>query len=268
MQPQVDIPIVGEVSANEGDLNAKIDAELGISPAPSPVAPEPVTPAPVEPVVEPEAPVEPPVEAEPPVVEPEPPKPVEPATPTDDELFIEVEDGEGVTHKISQVEDLPADFTPKNNRQIVEIVTRLAKLDSQREANEAKAATDAEVAVQTEIQTQQYASWDKEIAELAKDKRVETANTDRINDVFGYMNEVNAARTKAGNPNLVTSFEDALDKFEAKEAKDTAAEAEKNGNNLAKQKAGVIGKSSAAAGKDTYVYRAGSARNIDDVSLE
>lgn len=268
-QSTVDIPITGEVSTNESDLNAKIDAELGLKP----VAPaEPATPAedPTPPVNDPEEPVtpaegEPPVPKEEPVEEPE--VPAAPATPTDTELFIEVEDGDGVTHKISTIEDLPADFTPKNNRQIIEIVSNLAKLDAQREANELQATQDAETAAVTETQNQQYASWDKEITELAKDKRIEVTNTDRVNDVFGYMNEINSARTKAGNPNLVTSFEDALDKFEAKEAKDAAATAEKNGNDLAKQKSGLIGKSSAAAGSDTYVYRAGSARNIDDIPL-
>jgi hypothetical protein len=269
MQPQVDIPIAGEVSANQDDLNAKIDAELNIAPPQAPpVAPEPPVAPPAEPVVEPEQPVEPPAEEEP--VEPEEAEPeplAEPAIPTDTELFIEVEDGDGVTHKISQIEDLPADFTPKNNRQIIEIVSQLTKLDNQREANEVKAASEAEVKAQADIQTAQFKSWDTEIGALAKDKRIEATNTDRINDVFGYMNEINAARTKAGNPNLVTSFEDALDKFEAKESKDAAIAAEKNGNDLAKQKSAIIGKSSAAAGGDTYVYRAGSARNIDDIPL-
>lgn len=266
MPPQtVDIPLAGEVSATEGDLNAKIDAELGIAPQ-APAVPEP----PVEPIVEPETPVEPPIVEEPvaPVEPPKPAEPAEPATPTDENLSIDVEDADGVTHKISQIEDLPVDFTPKNNRQIIEIVSSLAKLDNQREAAEVKAATDAEVAAVTEANTQQYKAWDNEIAELAKEKRVTITDTDRVNDVFGYMNEINAARTKAGNPNLITSFEDALDKFEAKETRDVEEADKKNGNAVAKQKSGIIGRSSAAAGKDTYVYRAGSARNIDDVPLD
>jgi hypothetical protein len=44
------------------------------------------------------------------VTEPEELAPKEPATPSDEELFIEVIDADGVTHKISKIEDLPADF--------------------------------------------------------------------------------------------------------------------------------------------------------------
>lgn len=266
--PIVDIPITGEVSANEADLNAKIDSELGIAPAPTkptdPVVPEVV---PDEPAVPPD---EPEVEPETPEEEPEPeakPVPTTPATPSDDELFIEVQDADGVTHKISVIEDLPEDFSPKSNRQALEILSQLSKLETQREAAAASAATAAETAALKETQDAQFKSWDAEVAELAKTERLDTTNTERINDVFGYMNEINAARAKAGNPNLITSFEDALDKFEVKEARDKSEADAKNGNDTAKAKSALIGKSSASAGGDTYVYRAGSARNIDEIPL-
>lgn len=264
----LDIPVTGEVSANQDDLNAKIDQELGLTPPAEEKSSETAedTEKPAE-TTEPE-PGEPAGEED--AGEAEPAEEIakaEPATPSDSELFIEVEDGDGVTHKISQIEDLPEDFTPKNNRQIIEIVSQLAKLDTQREADAAKAAEDAEVAAITEAQTQQFKSWDAEIAELDKQKRFDGKDGDKANEVFGYMNEINAARTKAGNPNLITSFEDALEKYEAKQARDTEETGKKNDTERAKQKSGLIGKSSAAAGGDHYVYRAGSARNIDDIPL-
>lgn len=260
--------VIPDTSATQEELNAKIDSELGLTPEAKPEPPKEDTPdEPTTPTEEP-APEE---EAEPasspdsPDTE-EPVKP-EPATPSDENLFIEVEDAEGVTHKISSIEDLPTDFVPKNNRQIMEIIKATDKLDREREANaEATEKAEQEAFVE-ETKQAQFTSWDNEIAELAKSKRVDVSNTERINDVFGYMNEVNTARREAGNPNLITSFEDALDKFEAKEAKDTAEQAKKNGNDVAKIKSGLIGRSSASSGGNNYVYRAGSARSIDDIAV-
>lgn len=263
----VDIPVAGDVSANETELNAKIDAELGIT---QPAAKEEVAEEVAEEVeAAEEEVVEEEVEEagdEEEVVEEKPKS--EPATPSDEELFIEVEDADGVTHKISKIEDLPDDFAPKNNRQILEIIKATDKLDAQREKNTADAETKAQADALAETQSAQFKSWDAEVAELAKSDRIKTTDTERINDVFGYMNEINQARIKAGNPNLVMSFEDALDKFEVKEAKDAEALASKNDNATAKAKAALIGKSSAAGGNAPRPYRAGQYRNIDDIPID
>jgi hypothetical protein len=189
-----------------------------------------------------------------------------PALPSDEELFIEVEDAEGVTHKISKIEDLPEDFQLKNNRQGLEIMRQLDKLEGKIEAREAERADAAAKAEQAATEQEQFTAWDKEVENLSKEKRIELGDTERINEVFGYMNEINNARREAGNPNLITSFEDALDKFEVKEAADKAEADKKNDNERAKAKASVIGRSSAAAG-DNFVYRAGQYRSIDDVPV-
>lgn len=194
-------------------------------------------------------------------------QPVVPATPSDEDLFIEVEDAEGVTHKISTIEDLPEDFEPKNNRQIMEIIKATDNLDAQRTERQQQAVKAEEEAFVEQTKQDQFKSWDVEIGELAKTGRVDAKNPERLNDVFGYMNEINNARREAGNPNLISSFEDALDKFEAKEAKDKVEADKKNGNATAKLKSGVIGRSSAASTGDRYVYRAGSARSIDDIPV-
>lgn len=274
---------VPEASTTEAELAAHIDQELGLPSAPK--AEEPAQPD-VQPDEtpdtgeNPETPDEgaapepdqtvPASEETPETPEEEPaeeaPAP-EPATPTDEELSIEIEDAEGVTHKISQIEDLPEDFAPKNNRQIIEIVSQLAKLDGQREQAAIAAEERAQQEAITQTRNEQFASWDAEIAELGKQKRVDIADSERLDSVFAYMNEVNSARIKAGNPNLVTSFEDALDKFEVKEAKDSAAAAKQSDNERAKAKASLIGRSSAAANSEPYVYRAGSARSIDDIPV-
>lgn len=268
---------VKEASTTEAELNAKIDQELGIPPVkveekPDEKTPdeEPAkekTPAEAEPKTDEEPAEEPEKKVTPPEEEPEEPvKPSEAATPSDEDLFIEVIDAEGVTHKISNIDDLPEDFSPKNNRQILEIIKATDRLDTEREKREADAETAARTEFIEQTKQDQFKSWDSEIAELGKAKRIEATNTDRINEVFGYMNQINEARQKANNPNLITSFEDALDKFEAKEVLDKAEADKKNGNELAKAKSSLIGRSSASGG-DTYVYRAGSARNIDEIPV-
>lgn len=260
-----DIP-VADASETQEELDAKISQELDIPPVKT-EDDKPAEPAVGEDPAPPEEPAADPETPEEPETPPEEPKPAEPATPSDEDLFIEVEDREGVTHKISSIEDLPADFEPKNNRQIMEIIKATDNLDNQRAEREVKAEEAAEAQAVQEAQTAQFKSWDAEITELAKTDRVDATDMDYLNDVFGHMNDINAARVKAGNPNLITSFEDALDKYEAKQAADKVEEDKKNENSKAKAKSALIGRSSAAAGGDRYVYKAGSARNIDDIPI-
>lgn len=270
---------IPDASSTQEELNAKIDSELGLphqeTETPEPAKeetpdennPSPPAPADSDNDETPEESDTDTPEEEPEVTPAETDPQTPPAQPSDAELFIEVMDAEGVTHKISTIDDLPEDFQARNNRDALKILGDLAKLDTQREQREAEAATAAEAAALAETQQAQFKSWDSEITELAKTDRLDATNTDRLNDIFGYMNEINAARHKAGNPNLITSFEDALDKFEAKESREAAELATKNGNDMAKAKSSLIGRSSASTGGSSYVYRAGSARSIDDIPV-
>lgn len=190
-----------------------------------------------------------------------------PAEPTDKEFFIEVEDAEGVTHKISKIEDLPEDFVAKNNRQGYEILRNLDKLDNERESYEKQQAEDAQVAEQTRIQTEQFDAWDREVDELSKSKRIDIADTDRVNKVFEHMNKVNTARIKANNPNLITSFEDALDKYEKVEAADKASDKKKQDNDRAKAKASLIGGGNSTGAGASQPYYSGRYRSMDDVPV-
>ena len=278
--PQVE---VAQASETEAELAAHIDQELGLKPVPVPEPPKddnqddttdtteevdiPETEEGINPEEGESTGEENAEEVEQEEVAEEERKPAAPSTPSDEELSIEVVDADGVTHKISVIEDLPEDFSPKNNRQILEIVSQLSKLDAKRETQAIETEKAQQEALIQETKEAQFKSWDAEIAELAKDKRITSTDTERVNAVFGYMNEINNARIKAGNPNLVTSFEDALDKFEVKEAKDNAEAAKKNETEKAKAKASLIGRSSASANGDNYVYRAGSARSIDDIPV-
>lgn len=256
------VPITGDVSSTPEELNLKIEKELGIPHTEVPVV-EPETPE--EPVVEPGTEAEEPAkETE---TEEEAPVVPEPSTPSDEELFIEVEDAEGVTHKISKIEDLPEDFSPKNNRQILQIVSQLGKLDAQMEQRAEQQATAAAQAEQTALRTAQFTSWDNEIAELGKEKRLDVADTKHTDEVFKFMNEVNTKRVAAGNPNLISSFEDALDKFEAAEAKEKASDKKKAENDRAKSKASLIGGSSSTGASGAQPYYSGRYRSMDDVPV-
>lgn len=257
-------PIQGDRSETAEELNLKIEQELGLPHV------EPKTPAPEAPV-EPEEPVDTPTEepeeavVEPEVEEEEPVVAPEPATPSDEDLFIEVEDADGVTHKISKIEDLPEDFSPKNNRQILEIVTQLTKLDAQLNEREATRARDALAAEQSKAQQEQFDAWDKEITELIKQKRVTSGDTETTNKVLEFMTKVNTDRAKAGNPNLIYSFEDALDKYEAVQAKEAANDKQKQENDRAKAKASLIGGGNSTGAGSSSVYVSGSARSMDDI---
>jgi hypothetical protein len=264
-------PIQGEVSSTPEELAAKIDAELGIPHVPAPAAEEPVEPVAPEtpPETPPEEPVEPAGEEDPtPPEEPEAPveEPKAATAPTDEELFIQVEDAEGVTHKISKIEDLPEDFEPKSNRQIIEIVAQLAKLDAKAETLAAEQAEVEARAAENERQQQQFDAWDREIKSLGKD-RIDPKDQTRIDAVFDHMIAINKARAEAGNPNRLQSFEDALDKFEAQEIKNAEADKAKAENARAKAKASVIGGTSAPSTGDAQPYRSGSYRSIDDIPI-
>lgn len=270
--PEPDIQIT-DASQTAEELNAKIEAELGLpheeviadEPSPEPTDPEDDLGDEEEPGGE-EPAGEQPEDDE--VVEEPAKKPTEPAAPSDTDLYIEVEDAEGVTHKISKIEDLPEDFTPKNNRQGLEILRQLDKLEQKIEARAADEAKAQEAEALKQTQQEQFEAWDREARELEKQKRIDTKDVERLEKIFDYMNTVNAERAKAGNPNMITSMEDALDKLEAKEAKEAAEEAKKNENDLAKKKASLIGRSSAAAGAASQPYVAGSYRHIDDVPID
>lgn len=255
-------PIVTpDASATPEELNAHIDSELGIKAA---TKPEPEVE--VVPEVIPEA--EPEVEVVPETV------------PSDPDFSIEVEDADGKKHKISTIEDLPEDFNPRNNRQILQIISDLGKLDVQKEKFEADNLTKAEQEQAAETERQTLQSWDNEISELQKEGRLEKPkvtpdspafmedeSVKKVDAVFKYMVEVNEVRTKAGNPNLLRSFEDALDKYEAVEGRRATEEASKNGTVTAKAKAAVIGRSGSGTAAEAPTYRSGQYKSIDDIPV-
>lgn len=228
-------------------------------------------------------------EAEPPVVQrPEPTPPVAVApTPKDYSLTITggaTADAEGNVvpgkeYKIEKIEDLPEDFVPQNNRQILQIIQDLNRLESTKAADEAKAAVDAETTAAKAAETEMLTSWDTEIKQLQTDGLLDApklkptdANylTDpamkKVADVFAFMATTNEERKAKGNPNLIRSFADAFDKMELADVKTKQAAAAKEEVEIAKLKAGVVGGGTASAGgAKAPVYVAGGAQDINDL---
>lgn len=185
----------------------------------------------------------------------------------------------GKEYKIEKIEDLPEDFVPKNNRQILEIINDLNKLETTRAKDEATSASQAQVAAAQAAQEATLKSWDTEISAMQKSGVLEAPKlkpedpkylTDpamqKIAAVFNFMEKTNIARKAAGNPNLIRSFEDGYEKMDRAERVAKDAQAAKDEAETAKLKASVVGGGTAKAGGATApVYRAGQAQDMRDM---
>lgn len=207
--------------------------------------------------------------------EPEPAaKPAKPATPpapdasaADDKYSFQIEDLNGVTFKISadaKMEDILAEFEPKNNGQILDILEQLRIVKDQKASDEAEAAKQTAETERTEQTNKFLADWGDEAKALQGVKRIPegTDGDTRISEVYKFMADENTKRMEAGKPTL-NSFEDALDKLENKEARDKVAADAKADKEKARANGGKVGGSSAPASSGPPIYRAGSARNAN-----
>lgn len=195
------------------------------------------------------------------------------------DFSFEVQDADGKTYKITKIEDLPEDFDPKNNRQIMEIIAQANKLEGEIAKHEADSVVAEEQAVLAAAQKEIQTGWESEITELVDEKLLDKPKlaennpkykddpaNKKIDEVFKYIKDTNDARKKANNPNMLTSFRDAYDRMELRDIKAKQVEDGKKEGDLAKAKAGVIGTNSTTS-TETPVYRAGSYRSMDDVPV-
>jgi len=267
--------VIDEVTPqSQEDINKLVDETLGLPNTDPIVDEEPIVDDPVvdDPIVD-----EDPIEDEEPIVE----DPVVDETPAiaDDELYLEVEDAEGTKFRITKIEDLPEDFVPKNNRQILELVRDTDKLTKEIERRDAERATAEQTAAITAREAEITTAWDAELQALIdagdipkpkvdenSPKYAEDPAVVKTDAVFKFMKEENDRRKEAGNPNLLTSFRDAfyLQEREAMKAEKVAAD--KTESDRAKAKAGNIG-GNPSSNTDAPVYKAGSYNSIWDVPI-
>ncbi len=272
----------------QAEVDALVEETLG-SELPMRTTTAPEVPPTDEGEPTPDEPATPPAEAEPEADPVDPPKPADPEPKPDpkpedepeveEELFIEVEDAEGNKYKIEKESDLPEDFEPKNNRQVIEILRQLSELDQKKVDRANAAAAQAEEQAQIDRQEQVLSRWDSEIEVLEDEGMLDKPKiapgepgfeadpaNQKVTEVFSFMTEENKKRAGEGKPPL-TSFTQAYYLQQAREQKAAEAAAAKADNAKAKRKASLIGGGTAGGAGGGEVYRAGSAKSIDDIEI-
>lgn len=191
------------------------------------------------------------------VEEPKKPTEIAKATATDEPKFtLEVEDAEGNKHEISKIEDLPEDFQPKNNRQGLQILHDLQKLENDKATYEQDKQSESQKAEQAERVTKIQEGWQTEFKELGI-----TAKADQ-DKVFEYLRTENAKRQEQGRP-MIASIEDAKNGMDALASREAAKETEKAEKDEARRKGGLIGGGSAASsGGAPPQYRGGATNAV------
>jgi hypothetical protein len=198
-----------------------------------------------------------------------PPAPADAATPETPDFGFTVENEEGQSFKVSpgdNLDDVLADFTPKNAGQLMEIIKQQSAAEAKLEAYNDEQQKAADEAARMESVASIQEGWDQEIKALQGEKRIEVTSDGstpaRVQEVFDFMGVENTKRAQAGRPQLA-SFEDALDKLENKERRDAAVQADKDAKATARSNGALVGGSSAPATGGPKPYVAGSARNVN-----
>jgi hypothetical protein len=182
------------------------------------------------------------------------------------DFSITVEDKNGVTFKINagdNIDEVLADFEPKNTGQIMDMIRQLDKVESQKAEYDAEQTKAAEQAERDERIQGIQEGWKGEITELQAAGRIpkvaEGSKNERVDAVYAFMGEENARRVAAGKPQLA-SFEDALDKLERNEQIAADEQAKKDAKAAAKKNGALVGGSSAPASNGPAPYRVGPNR--------
>lgn len=278
---------------SEAEEQAFVDEILGIKseadPDPNP-DPDPKDTDPKDPPVDPDPakdpdPKDPPANPKDPAKDPDPdPKDPDPADSTvpdikTDDLFIEIEivklndDDEEVkeTVKLTYNPNDPDSFIPDgfeatNHKQLSKIMEAKQEMankfkERQAEHDQAQGKLDTQTA-----QREQVAKWEVEEKELVETKALEA---DKIDDVYGYMTRENIKRTEEGKP-PITSFAMAFTSWNNDQSRIEAEEKDKKDAEEAKKKGALVGGGGGAGGNggDAKIYRAGSARSMDDIVID
>lgn len=178
-----------------------------------------------------------------------------------------VKDANDVSFKISpgdSIEEVLEDFDPKNNGQIIAILEQLREAKDKQSAYDKSVADDKAKAETAQAVKSIKEGWDEEVTNLQADKRIPNGKDGeaRVAEVYKFMAEINDARMKTGSA-TINSFEDALDKLDAKVAREAKVEQDKKDKETARSNGSLVGGSSAPASSGVPVYKAGSAHNAN-----
>jgi hypothetical protein len=213
------------------------------------------------------APDEPTTEQPAPASTTEDDKSAETATDEAPDFSFTVEDADGVTFKVGPDDDIDSvlkDFNPTGTGQLVSIlgmVQEAKQKQSQYESDQAAQRADEE---RDERVAKINESIDNELSTLVSDGRIPAANnlreSERGQQIFDFMRAENEKRSEDGRP-LLASVEDALDKLENKERRESDAQAKVDRKETARKNGSLVGGSSAAASGGSKPYVSGSATN-------
>lgn len=277
---------------------AFVDSTLGIT---EPVKEEPKDgkqepagepePAPTEPET-PEVPKEEP-KSEPPApapVEPakvEEPEPVvEPGAVDTSDLWIEVENSDGKSVKITLDGGLPDDFQFKSDKQLYEVMESMREMKDLREERLADQEAKTEQAAAKASQDDQLSTWDNEAKTLidaglipepklkapanGKQFTAEEIENDPSlkiqNEVYVFMKTENDKRIAEGKP-PIHSFGTMFNIHTQQQKNDAEAKKKEEEAKLTKERGAMIGGTSAASGGEKPAYVAGSHANIWSVPV-
>jgi hypothetical protein len=206
------------------------------------------------------------------------------------DLFIEVEGfvpdpddpkkEKAVKVKVRNFEDIPEGFNYKDAREFAKFQNDYSDLkDAQKKQDDDKKAFE-EGQAQEEQTRRTLFQWSQETESLRKDGRLPEVKAKQgskdydkdpgvvaENKVYKFIVEENTRRSKIPGAQPITSFSDALDIMEAREARKAALEAEKKGQQVRKQQSSYIGKSQGGGQQETKSagYVRGSGMSPDDI---
>jgi hypothetical protein len=190
------------------------------------------------------------------------------------DLWVEIEDAEGKTHKVTVTSSLPEGFAFKNDAQLAEYLE--ARNEMKQTLNQRQADFDKQQQESTaaKAEQEQLAAWDAEVSALVEGKLLDAPKSlpkdgkryteaeikadpalQKINDIYAFMSSKG-----------LRSFGTAYTLWSQEQAKNKEAEELKESNDTAKARGALVGGSSSSSGNDAgYVYSAGSASSIHDV---
>lgn len=292
-------PVAGDMSTDDmsdAELEAFVDQSLGIKSKGNTDAPKPPTEPETPAAGTPPAPNDAAASSTGTPAPQQPETPAKPAAELGDEppaldtsdLWLEVTDTEGEKIKLNLEDGIPDDFRFTTDKQLFEVLDafqEMKQLKADREAVIEKAIADRSAA-ESDQKTQQstMTGWANEIDDLIDAGLISKAKAQPADgkaytaaeiaadpglkltsEVFDYMTKENTKRKDAGRAPL-TSFAAAFTLYKKENDKSAEATALKQKNDLAKQRGGMVGGTSAPAASDKgYVYKRGSARNIHQV---
>jgi hypothetical protein len=177
------------------------------------------------------------------------------------DFSLTVEDASGQTYKLTAGDDIEKvleDFEPKNAAQAMKLMADFQELEAKKADYDIEQEVKAADTARTERVQKIQDSWDGEIRELQAGKRLPTTAdgkpSERVNQVFEFMGKQNEARIAKGLP-TIDSFEDALDKMELQEIRETEAKAKADARTKAKENGAKIGGSSGANSTEPQAYK-------------